>query len=92
MKLKRLYERYHNYERYVVRQVYPGGYMEVSSWGDEAEYQRYDEYDLDSAIDFLVEAEEEYEMEKKFVIIKITEEQIDDSVISIRRDAKKYNL
>ena len=31
MKLKRLYERYHNYERYVVRQVYPGGYNGTSA-------------------------------------------------------------
>ena len=50
MKIRRLNERTQEYQRYIIREVYPGGYLNYPSYENETE--KYDEYDLDDVIDY----------------------------------------
>ncbi len=94
MKIKKIdeYNKYnYPYTHYVIKLIVGNEEIVIPGWEDEY-IQNYDPFDLNSVIEYYDEYKEEYKEEYKNIdklkIIKITEEELDQSII----DSKKYNL
>jgi hypothetical protein len=72
---------------YQVRQIINiDEYYEIPAYENEYE-QNYDQFDIDDVINFVVDNADDYKPQK-LKIVKITEEELPDSLIA----SKKYNI